>query len=75
MSCEKCKETDCVLSSNMFLENGTEVFADIRFDLDANQLDINVGSIGEDGFPEESYWSDGLDIKFCPFCGEKLKEL
>lgn len=70
--CEKCKETDCVLSADMQDKDGLKIFADLRFDLEANQLDINFGKLGINNRPETSYWSDGLDIKFCPFCGEKL---
>ena len=72
-NCEKCRGTDCLVSDIATTKDGVEIFADLRFDLDFNQLDINFGVLGEDGFPKETFWGFGVDIKYCPFCGNELR--
>lgn len=83
MTCSKCKQTDTILTgenSNIVEYKGrkAKTFSDLRFDFQNNQLDINMGLIdAETGEVIEgtSQWSDGLDINFCPCCGEKLEEV
>ena len=72
MSCEFCKGTNCILSTSTFLDDGSEIFADLRFDLDFNQFDIHLGTLDANRKPNYIFLSDSLDIKFCPFCGTKL---
>lgn len=75
MSCEKCKETNVILSDSYKTKNGTRIFADLRFDTEFNQLDISSGTLDANKLPDERRWSHSVDIKFCPFCGEKLLEI
>lgn len=75
MSCEKCQNTDCILASDEEVGEKGKIFADLRFDLENNQLDINFGFLGKNNRPLDSYWSDAVNIKFCPFCGRKLDEV
>ncbi len=72
MACPKCQDTDCIASGTLVLPNGTKIFTDLRFDLESNQLDMNFGTLGENGVGIMTDWSDSVDIKFCPFCGAEL---
>lgn len=73
MSCPKCKETDCIASGVMTLSNGIKVFADLRFDVENAQLDMEFGTLDEDNIGAEIEWSNAADIRFCPFCGAELE--
>ena len=76
MGCEKCKETDCLVSSNFTLEDGTRVFADLRFDLENNKLDMQYGTLEEEGYrTKEVDWSYSAKVRFCPFCGRELPKV
>lgn len=72
--CNVCKNTDCIISESFKTSTGREAFADLRIDLDNNQLDINYGLLeinGDQG--KDTTWSQSLDINFCPICGRNLK--
>ena len=76
MACIKCKDTDCIISDSFKLKDGTEIFADLRFDLENNQLDIQYGTLDKkDKCSLESEWTHSIDIKYCMFCGDKLQEI
>lgn len=72
MACRKCETTDCIASGTLVLQNGLRVFADLRFDPENNQLDMEFGTLDEDGVGYETEWSDAANINFCPFCGAEL---
>lgn len=71
--CEYCKETNCVLSEGIKTSTGRVAFADLRFDSENNELDINYGLLNEDGSQgKDTQWSDSFGINYCPVCGRKL---
>ena len=73
--CEFCKETNNVLSEGIPTSTGRQVFADLRFDKDNNQLDINYGLLEiDDCQGKDTTWSRSIDINYCPICGEKLRK-
>ena len=72
--CKFCEETDCVISEGIDTTTGRQAFADLRFDKDNNQLDINFGLLDEEGCQgKDTTWSNSLNINYCPICGEKLQ--
>lgn len=73
MNCIYCETTDCILDSEGVFKDGTRVFTDLRFDVESKQLDINFGTLAINNRPDESYWSNAVDINFCPFCGKELE--
>lgn len=70
-----CDETNCILSDSSKLSTGETVFSDLRLDLDNNELDIEHGLIGDNGYAKESSWTHSLKINYCPVCGKKLEEV
>ena len=68
--CKFCNETNVVLSQ-MITVGKKCLFVDVRFDADYNQIDVCVG----DAETEQSTWTNGINIAFCPVCGKKLKEV
>lgn len=70
-----CLTTDCILSGGKEFKDDAFVFADLRFDTENNQFDMNFGTIGEDGFSKNSEWSDSTNISFCPYCGRRLPKV
>lgn len=68
-NCELCKETDCILSYTYTTKDGVKVFSDLRLDLEANQIDMEIGTLD----PDDYSWSGAIDINFCPVCGRKLE--
>jgi hypothetical protein len=73
VECEFCKTTDNLISEGMNTSVGRMVFADLRFDTENNELDINYGLLEEDDTQgEDTTWSKSFKINFCPVCGRKL---
>jgi len=68
MSCDKCKETSCILQSNIKID-GNHLYVDLRLDMDNNEMDIEVV------LHNHNEWTGAVSINYCPFCGEKLPEL
>lgn len=68
--CKFCEETDCLISEEIIVDR-QPLFVDLRFDTLNNQLDIFAGFV-DSGHGD---WTKSLNIKFCPMCGEKLKEV
>lgn len=65
--CKYCEQTDFIISSNY-----KNVGADLRFDVENRQLDIELGYTDENGKFTDSYWDGFIDISYCPFCGSKI---
>jgi hypothetical protein len=83
MACEFCKETNCAISKRIPVTIGgveVEAFARVRFDIENNQIDMELG-VAKAAKSEEDRnsvvyahdWSDSIDIIKCPVCGETLK--
>lgn len=71
--CEFCKTNDNLISEGMLTTIGRTVFADLRFDTENNELDINYGLLENDGCQgKDATWSSSIKINYCPFCGVKL---
>lgn len=78
-NCSLCKETNCILSAESEPnEEGLKAFADLRFDLEHNQLDIELGILDKEHNVIEKTvkWSEkGIDVNNCPACGKLLPEV
>lgn len=73
--CKFCEITDCVLSGGYKTSTQRIAFADLRFDEENSQLDINFGLLDDNGYQgKDATWSDSLDINYCPVCGRKLRD-
>jgi len=55
--------------------NNNNIKIRLRFDTDNNQLDVQFGKIDKNNEYINADWSDSKDIKYCPFCGEELKDI
>ncbi len=66
-TCKVCQTTDCIIAANY-----KNIGADLRIDLDNNQLDIQLGYTDQEGKFIDSDWNGVLDINYCPVCGRKL---
>lgn len=73
--CSFCRETDCPANGKFYFPNVGTVFVDFRADMEANQIDCEVGILNEDGYATQAQWSNfAIDINYCPVCGRKLPE-
>lgn len=79
--CKFCKETDCIVSHEVKVNNveGIDkvislVRADIRPDDNLFQIDVQTLYTNNEGKVMGSFSDDCLDINFCPVCGRKLRK-
>ena len=75
MSCEKCKNTCCILEGEVKL-HGKPLNVLLRLDLDEEghaEIDINIVQYDSIGSPNGvSKWTHSEQISYCPFCGRTL---
>ena len=71
--CKYCEQTDNLISEARMTSTGRLAFADLRFDLENNELDMEYGLLEYDGSSgEDTTWSSALKFNHCPMCGRKL---
>lgn len=72
--CKFCETTNYLISEGINTTAGRKVFADLRFDRENKELDINYGLLDGLGFQgKDVTWSESIEIKYCPFCGVELE--
>lgn len=74
--CKFCEETNTLLSEDWHTTTGRKAFADVRFDTENNEIDMEYGLLEFDGSSgPDTTWSYGsIKIKYCPFCGVELSK-
>lgn len=71
--CKFCEQTDNLISEDYQTSVGRKVFADLRFDTENNELDMEYGLLEVDGSSgADTNWSHAIKINYCPMCGRKL---
>lgn len=73
MDCKLCSSTCYIITEGFRTSKKRVVFADLRFDAENSEIDINYGLLDAGGYQgKDTAWSKSYKFKYCPECGRKF---